>query len=169
MAAFWERSETSEPPPGAQPFSVWASLVSLRSLLCQVCRIFVFFWAGLCPFSQTARLQGSHFPGAVWTLGGFQPYFLPRPGPLVPPVTSQIPGITTPPKSPLLWPGEPARSREEPPRTKWAREGKEVGAAAPPCKKFRETPRTPPPSPFRLMLCYAVLSHLSRVRLCATP
>lgn len=41
MAAFWERSETSEPPPGAQPFSVWASLVSLRSLLWQVCRIFV--------------------------------------------------------------------------------------------------------------------------------
>ena len=41
MSAFWEHSETSKPPLGAQPFSVWASLVSLRFLLWQVCRIFV--------------------------------------------------------------------------------------------------------------------------------
>ena len=39
---------------------------------------------GKADWSQTALLQGSHFPGAGWTLGGFQPYFLPRPDPLVP-------------------------------------------------------------------------------------
>ena len=37
---------------------------------------------GMADWSQTARLQGSQFPGAGWTLGGFQPYILPRPGPL---------------------------------------------------------------------------------------
>ena len=119
------------------------------------------------PSPKPPGSKGSHFPGAVWTLVGFQPYFLPRPGPLVPPVTSQIPGITTPPKSPLLCPGEPARSREEPPRTKWAREGKEVGAAAHPVKSFAK-PRGHHPHPLSGS-CYAMLSHFSRVRLCATP
>ena len=37
---------------------------------------------GKADWSQTALLQGSHFPGAGWTLGGFQPHFLPRPSPL---------------------------------------------------------------------------------------
>ena len=106
---------------------------------------------GKADWSQTARLQGSHFPGAGWTLGGFNRISCRVPAPSSLRVTSQIPGTTTPLKSSLLWAGEPARSREEPPRTKWAREGKEVGAAAPPCKKFRETPRTPPPSLFRLI------------------
>ena len=101
--------------------------------------------------SQTARLQGSHFPGAVWTLGGFQPYFLPRPGPLFSqrhfPNSRHYYFIQVT----LVLARRAARSREETPRTKWAREGKEVGAAAPPCKKIRETPRTPPPSPSRLI------------------
>ena len=37
---------------------------------------------GKADWSQTALLQGSHFPGAGCTLGGFRPHFLPRPGPL---------------------------------------------------------------------------------------
>ena len=106
---------------------------------------------GMPDWPQTARLQGSHFQGRSGPLGGFNPISCRVADPSFPSVTSQIPDITTSPKSTLFWPGVPARSREEPPRTKWAREGKEVGAAAPPCKKFRETPGTPPPSPLPLI------------------
>ena len=106
---------------------------------------------GMPDWPQTARLQGSHFQGRSGPLGGFNPISCRVADPSFPSVTSQIPDITTSPKSTLFWPGVPARSREEPPRTKWAREAKEVGAAAPPCKKFRETPGTPPPSPLPLI------------------
>ena len=114
------------------------------------------FGAGLGLFSAGCPTGGA--PGLPLPRGGLDPWgggFNPISCRVLAPsslrVTSQIPGTTTPLKSSLLWAGEPARSREEPPRTKWAREGKEVGAAAPPCKKFRETPRTPPPSPFRVI------------------
>ena len=130
----------------------------------------VLFGAGMSLFSAEwptgPKRPGSRAPtsqGRAGPLGGFNPISCRVPAPSSPSVTSQIPGITTSPKSPLFWPGEPARSREEPPRTKWPRERKEVGAAAPPFKKFRETPRTPPPSHSRL------ITHPTSSRSTATP
>ena len=110
---------------------------------------------GKADWSQTARLQGSHFAGAGWTLGGggggrFTAFPAASRPPASPSVTFQTPCITISPKAPLFWPGEPARSREEPLRRKGAEGREEEAAAATPCKKFREPPRTPPPSPFRV-------------------
>ena len=130
----------------------------------------VLFGAGMSLFSAEwptgPKRPGSTAPtykGRSGPLEGFKPISGRVPAPSSPSVTSQIPGITTSSRSPLFWPGEQARSREEPLRTKWAREGKEVGAAAPPFKKFRETPRTPPPSHSRL------ITHPTSSRSTATP
>ena len=59
-------------------------------------------------------------------MGGFTAFPAASRPPSSPSVTSQTPGITTSPKTPLFWPGEPARTREEPPRRKGA-EGRERG------------------------------------------
>ena len=128
------------------------------SLLRRSGREGVLFGAGLGLFSTGwptgPKRPGSTAPtskGRSGPLEGFNPISGRVPAPSSPSVTSQIPSITTSSRSPLFWPGEQARSREEPLRTKWAREGKEVGAGAPPCRKFRDTPRTPPPFPSRLI------------------
>ena len=109
------------------------------------------------PSPRDARLVPNRpAPGLPLPRGGLDPWgvstlFPAAPRPPRPPASlPKFAALLLHPSQPL-WPGEPTRSREEPPRTKWAREGKEVGAAAPPCKKFRETPRTPPPSLFRLI------------------
>ena len=115
----------------------------------------VFFSAGLGPFSQTARLQGLPLPR-----GGLDPCG----------VSTLFPAASRPPRAPRHFPNSrhyystqvtPVVSRRAGKKPGGASEdqmgqGRERGGGGgPPCKKFRETPRTPPPSPFRLMLCYA--------------
>ena len=76
---------------------------------------------GKADWSQTARLQGSHFAGAGGTLGGFTAFPAASRPPSSPSVTSQTPRTTASPKAPLFCPGEQASSSGEPPRSKGAR------------------------------------------------
>ena len=105
---------------------------------------------GKADWSQTAWLQGSHFPGAGGTLGGFTAFPAASWPPSSPSVTSQTPGITTSPKAPLFWPGEPARSWQEPPRRKGAEGSERGGGDGDTLQEVSRTPRTPPPCPFRV-------------------
>ncbi|KAM9679545.1 uncharacterized protein ACBT57_004175 [Dama dama] len=63
-------------------------------------------------------------------------------------VTSQTPGITTSPKGPLFWPGEPARSREEPPRSKGAEGRERGGGGGDTLQEVSRTPAYTTPIPF---------------------
>ena len=91
------------------------------------------------PGSRAPTFQGRVEP---W---GVSPHFLPRPGrPLLPASPPKLPASLLHPRRPCSGP----ESRQEPGRSlrgeKGPREGKEEAAAATPCKKFCEPPRTPP-------------------------
>ena len=103
---------------------------------------------GKADWSQTARLQGSHFAGAGGTLGGFTAFPAASRPPSSPSVTSQTPGITTSPKAPLFWPGEPARSREELPRRKGAEGRERGGGGGDTMQEVSRTPADTSPIPF---------------------
>ena len=103
---------------------------------------------GKADWSQTARLQGSHFAGAGGTLGGFTAFPAASRPPSSPSVTSQTPGITTSPKTPLFWPGEPARTREEPPRRKGAEGRERGGGGGDTMQEVSRTPADTSPIPF---------------------
>ena len=111
----------------------------------------------LGPFSPGSPTGPNHpSPGLPLSRGGLDPWgvsphFLPRPGhPLLPASPPKLPASLLHPRRPCSGP----ESRQEAGRRfrgeKGPREGKEEAAAATPCKKFREPPRTPPPSPFRV-------------------
>ena len=111
----------------------------------------------LGPFSPGSPTGPNHpSPGLPLSRGGLDPWgvsphFLPRPGhPLLPASPPKLPASLLHPRRPCSGP----ESRQEAGRSfrgeKGPREGKEEAAAATPCKKFREPPRTPPPSPFRV-------------------
>ena len=91
------------------------------------------------PGSRAPTFQGRVEP---W---GVSPHFLPRPGrPLLPASPPKLPASLLHQRRPCSGP----ESRQEAGRSfrgeKGPREGKEEAAAATPCKKFCEPPRTPP-------------------------
>ena len=109
----------------------------------------------LGPFSP-GRLTGPKPPGSraptfqgrAGPLEGFTAFPAASRPPSSPSVTSQTPGITTSPKAPLFWPGEPARSREEPPRRKGAEGRERGGGGGDTMQEVSRTPADTSPIPF---------------------